>query len=76
VIDAVDDQFAKQATGDTVEVDVIGVSMGGLVARYAARRRTSTRRDSGSPSKLLPSAAPLRHELVGSTFDRHHRQAS
>lgn len=36
VIEAVQRAFPSDAPGETVEVDVIGVSMGGIVARYAA----------------------------------------
>ncbi|MCP3903744.1 MAG: hypothetical protein GY715_08930 [Planctomycetes bacterium] len=40
VIDAVDRAFPSDDPAATVEVDAIGVSMGGIVARYAARPRT------------------------------------
>jgi hypothetical protein len=36
IIDAVDERFPSSTDDGTIEVDVIGVSMGGLVARHAA----------------------------------------
>jgi hypothetical protein len=39
LIGAVEDAFGPTAGPATVEVDVIGISMGGLVARHAARAR-------------------------------------
>ncbi len=46
VIQAVDRAFGDETpdVGETLEVDVIGFSMGGLVARYAAAERTDGRR--------------------------------
>jgi hypothetical protein len=38
VIEAVDEAFPTDDAEATVEVDAIGVSMGGIVARYSARR--------------------------------------
>jgi pimeloyl-ACP methyl ester carboxylesterase len=40
LIDRVEDSFGSTGTDETVEVDVIGFSMGGLVARHAARPRS------------------------------------
>lgn len=36
VIEAVDEAFPNSDSGETTEVDVVGASLGGLVARYAA----------------------------------------
>jgi hypothetical protein len=47
VIDAVEERFPSSTEDATIEVDVIGVSMGGLVSRYAASEsfcRQSTRK--------------------------------
>ncbi len=40
VISAVERAFGPGTAGETVEVDVVGYSMGGLVARHAARPRS------------------------------------
>ncbi len=40
LIRKVEDTFGTTGTQETIEVDVIGVSMGGLVARHASRPRT------------------------------------
>lgn len=40
VVEAVERAFGSGPDGETVEVDVVGYSMGGLVARHAARPRT------------------------------------
>lgn len=47
IVDAVDAAFPTDDDGQTVEVDVIGVSMGGLAARYAAM-----------PAETVPTLAP------------------
>lgn len=38
VVEAVNERFPSNIPGKTVEVDVVAYSMGGLVARYAARK--------------------------------------
>jgi pimeloyl-ACP methyl ester carboxylesterase len=44
VIKAVDDRWPTDDPGQTIEVDVVAISMGGLIARYAARERTDGER--------------------------------
>jgi hypothetical protein len=39
VVEAVENEWPSPADDETIEVDVVGVSMGGLVARHAARPR-------------------------------------
>jgi len=49
IIDAVDQKFPNQDPAQTTEVDVLGYSMGGLAARYAAADQTTE----GKPSRRL-----------------------
>lgn len=44
LIESVQQQFPNEDPSETIEVDVIGYSMGGLVARHAARPRDGVRR--------------------------------
>lgn len=44
LVEAVQQQYPNDNPSETIEVDVIGYSMGGLVARHAARRRQGERR--------------------------------
>lgn len=44
VIEEVENAFLSQSPDETVEVDVVGISMGGLVARHAARSINNNKR--------------------------------
>ena len=65
------DQFGADADGDTIEVDVIGISMGGLVARHAAMERD------GRPrlriNRLFTISTPHRGALVAEMLRPDHR---
>jgi hypothetical protein len=65
LVDAVDHEFPTDDPQQTVEVDVVGFSMGGLVARWAAAGRqpdqstTMTTRPKPAARQTLPAAASL-----------------
>ncbi len=70
LIRKVEDTFGTTDTGETIEVDVIGFSMGGLVARHASRPRT----DGGKRlaiRRLFTISTPHRGARMagGPTFD-------
>ncbi len=44
LIDAVEEEWPSAVDGETIEVDVVGVSMGGVIARYSARPQPDGRR--------------------------------
>lgn len=67
------DLFGADAEGDTIEVDVIGISMGGLVARHAAVERD------GAPrlriARLFTISTPHRGALAAEMLQPDNRAA-
>jgi len=83
VIKAVDEAFPTSDAVWTTEVDMLAVSMGALVARYAAAESLGRRRlriarlftiaapHRGAPSAEIPTLDPLLHDMrAGSPFLR------
>src|SRR5688500_13584114 len=74
VIEEVEKQFpSAEGAGETIEVDVIGLSMGGIVARYAALERPGERRL--KIKRLFTISSPHRGAVRASlpTIHRLHR---
>ena len=82
VVRAVDEAFPSDEPGQTVEVDVIGISMGGLVARVAAEmsppgeRRLRVARLFTLSSPLRGARLAERHPIVLTTMHRDMRAGS
>ena len=60
VIDAVQNRFPNAALEETVPVDVIGLSLGGVVARYAAMVPTDKLQRRLTIARLFTISSPLR----------------
>ena len=82
VVRAVDEAFPTHDPGQTVEVDVIGISMGGLVARVAAEmsapdeRRLRIARLFTISSPLRGARLAERHPIVLTSMHRDMRAGS
>ena len=75
IVAAADKAFPEPGTNQTAEVDVVGISMGGLAARYAALSETGHRRL--RIARLFTISSPLRGATLADAvpFDGHPLQS-